>query len=398
MPNIPTPAGQRVAGAARGLTPRQVAQVLSRYQGPEQFFQQPFNVLDSPVLPNNINLNRPMESIEMWWLGRVTIAGANYDTVAAEAPQTIIQKVILQGTHKKFNQIIPINMSGATIFAWPRLFQEKGNSLIINGVMQPELSVPLSQVPANFGNIGTYDLAIQYTIPLAPMFGPAARRSVNYFLYQPQDWVGQSLQLQLFFGDATSFGTPNIATTVTFSALGSNTGQPQVMIDTNYAILGAAANKISAGVIIRNEQSFQGGSLSSIGNNIRIAQLQKQKTTNVVLKTGVQLAGTSPSVIVFQTLDDTVLERTQIIVDNKPVKNNNLNIIAKNYAGRQFNTTVPGGYLNFPFVESQTPLTYFRGDQVSGGSNFEIDSDVLTNTGFGTFVQEQVLGNPMGLG
>lgn len=396
MPNIPTP--RPVPPRAAGLSPRSVAQVLSRFQGPEQFFQQPFTALSSPVLPNNINLNRPMESIEMWWLGHVEIGVAPYAVVAAEAPQTIIQKVILQGTHKRFNQIIPINMTGATIFAWPRLFQERGNALIINGVQQPELSVPLAQVGANFGAVGGYDLAIQYTIPLGVMFGPTGRRSVNYFLYQPQDWVGQSLQLQLFFGDASSFGTPGAGTTVAFSAFGSLQGSPQVIIDTNYAILGAAANKISAGVVIRNEQNLQGGSLSAIANAVRIAQLQKQKTTNVVIKTGVQLAGTSPGVIVFQTCDDNVLERTQIIVDNKPVKNNNLNIIAKNYAGRQFNTVLPGGYLNFPFVESQTPLTYFRGDQVSGGSNFELDSDVLTQTGFGTLVQEQVLGDPMGIG
>jgi len=377
---------------------RAAAQVLSRFQGPEQFFIQSVTPLTSPIIPQNINLNRPLESIDLWWRGRVTITVANFASVAAEAPQSILQQVILQGTHKTLNQIIPISMTGATLFAWPRLFQTTGNPLLINGVMQPELSVPVAQTGPNFGDVGVYDLEIRYTIPTAPVFGPGARRVTNWFAYQPADWVGQSLQLQLFFGDESSFGTPGAGTVVAFSAFGSNTGSPSVTIDCNYMILGGAANKINAAVVIRNEQNLIAGSLSATANAQRIATLQKQKTTNVVLKTGVILTGTSAGVQVFDTLDDDILQRTQIIVDNKPVRNNNNNRIAQCYHGRMFNTIVPGGYLPFSFVESQTPLTYFRGDQMSGGSNFEVDSDVLTALAnqTGTMVQEQVLGNPGG--
>lgn len=384
-----------VAGRpSRGLNPRQMASVLSRFQGPEQLYIQPFTPLDQPVIPTNLNLTRPCSELILIWKGRVSIGGANYTAVAAEAPQTIIQRVQLTGTHKTFNQIMPINMTGATIWAWPLLYKSRGNALIINGVQQPAPGVPFAQVGSVFGNTGDYDLIIEYRIPFAPVYGPWSKRVTNYYALNPQDWVGQSLQLQLFMGDLTSFGTPAGGTTVAFHAFGSSSGSPVVGVYQNFLIQGPAAGSIASGVVIRNEQNVISGSLGQIGNQIRLALLQKQQTSNVVLKTGIQLAGTSGQVVVFGSLSDSIAERTQLIVDNKPVKNNPLNILAKLYAGDAFNCVIPGGYLLFPFDESQTPLTSFQAQTSAGGTVFELDSDVLTNTSgqLGTFVQEQLLG------
>jgi hypothetical protein len=380
-------------GAAQ-FSRRAVASLLGRYQGPELFFQQPFTALTSPIIPRNINLTRPLDSIDIVWRGRIVQAVAPLVTIAAEAPQTIIQRIRLTGTHRLYNQLVPIDMTGATCFAWSRLFQEHGNVLIINAAKQPELTTPNQQIAATFGAVATYDVEIHYHVPLTPMYPPASRISTIPFCYLPSDWA-DSLQLQLFFGDATSFGTA--AGTTTFSAFGSGAGSPTVSIFCNYLILGPLANSIQAAVVIRSEQTTQ-SNVTAIGNGMRLSLLQKQKTMNIVVKSGTLLGATSAGVQVFQTLSDVMLDRSQIILDNKPVRNNQANFAAKQFQARQFNTGPVGGYLDFSFIDSMNPLTYYRGDQVPGGSTFELDSDVLTAgaTQAISIVQEQVFGTPRG--
>lgn len=382
--------------SATGLSARDLASLLGRNQGPEFFFQQPFTALAAPIIPKNINLQRPMERIHLVWRGRVVIGVANYTTVAAEAPQTILQRARLTGTHRKFGSLTPIDISGATMFAYARVWRVRGSSLFINTARQPELTIPLAQIGTVFGNTGTYDLEIHYVMPLGPIFpaGPQKISTIPYFYY-PEDW-GNTLQLQVFFGDQTSFGTPGGTTTVTFSAFGSGTGSPVLNIYTNYEILGQLSKSISSAVVIRSEQNVISGSLGQVANNVRLALLQKQKTLNLLLKTGVLLTGTSGGVSVFASLSDTLIDFTQIVVDNKPVRNNFNNFAQKEYAGFAFDSVTPQGYMNFPFDDAMNPLTYYRGDLLGGGSTFELDTNVLSAAAnqSGTFIQEQVLGEP----
>ena len=395
MPNT-NPAQPAISPAARTLGRRALASLMGRFQGPELFFQQAFATLASPIIARNINLTRPVESLKIVWRGRVVIGTANFTAVASEAPQTIIQRIRITGTHRIFNQLVPIDISGATAFAWCRFFQVRGSTLLINGARQAELGVPNQQVGATFGNTGTYDVEIHYDVPLTPMFPLSSRISLIPFLYYPQDWA-DTLQVQLFFGDATSFGTPGTATT-TFTAFGSGAGSPLVTLAINYAILGPLANSVQSAVCIRNEATIVGGPVAAVANAQRLTLLQKQKTTNVFVKSGTVLTGSSAGVQVYGALLDTMLDRTIINLDNKPVRNNPANFLAKEYFGRQFNSILPGGYLGFTFVDSMNPLTYYRGDQVPGGSTFELDSDCLTATANQavSLTQEQVFGDPGG--
>lgn len=376
------------------MSRRNAARALGRYQGDELFFQQPFATLTQPIIPRNLNLTRPMESLHFVWRGRVVIATANYTAVAAEAPATIIQKIRVTGTHRTFNQLVPIDISGATAFAYMRLFQVRGNTSLINGVKQPEPSVPYAQAGATFGNTGTYDLEIHYSVPVTPILAPNSRLSTIPYLWFPQDWA-DSIQIQLFFGDATSFGTPAGGTVVTFSAFGSGAGSPTVSIFANYSILGQLATAFNAAVVVRNEQLITSG-LANAATGQRVSLLQKQRTLGVMIKSGILLTGTTAGVSVFASLSDTMLERTQIVLDNKPVRNNMNNFAAKEYVGRMFNTVYPQGYLNFPFDESMTPQTMYRGDLIPGGSNFELDSDIISANANNavTMIQEQVFGTP----
>lgn len=363
-------------GRSAGLTRRAFTSITNRFQGNELIQSLAFATLTSPVLNRNIPLSRPLESLEIVFRGRVVIAVANYTNVGAEAPQSILQRIRLTGTHRVFNQLVPFDVSGATAFAWPSLFQRFGNVCIINGVRQTDPGVPFAQTLANFGNIGTYDLEIHYFIPTAPFLGPGSRPTITPFMLMPEDWQ-DSLQLQIFMGDKTSFGTPAGGTTVAFSAFGSGAGSPSVSVYGNYAILGPLSGKMNSVVTVRNEIPVS-GVVSAIASGIQLNPLQKQRTTNIVLKSGNILAGTSAGVEIFSSLNDDILTRTQVIADNKPLRNNTDNFSQKSYLGRMFNVIIPGGYYPISFIDSQNPLTALRGDLVPGGSTFQVNSDVLT--------------------
>lgn len=380
--------------AIHTYTARDLASILGRNQGPELFFQQPFTAGQSPIIPKNLNVNRPCERIHLMWQGRIVIGVAPFTAVAAEAPQTILSRVRLTGQHARYGQLTPIDVSGATLFALPRLTRSRGSSLYINGVRQPELNVPLSQSGATFGNVGTYDIEIHYDIPLGPILPVGSKPTTVPFLFMNSDWH-DTLQLQIFFGDATSFGTPGGATTTTFSAFGSGAGSPLLTIFQNYEILGPLSNQIATAVVVRSEQ-LQTAPLSANGNAIRLQLLQKQKTMNIFFKTGILLTGSGPGVSAFASLSDGILDFTQPIVDNKPIRNSFSNRAEKEYAGYAFDTVLPGGYNNFTFTDSQNPLTYYRGDLLAGGSTFELDTNVIGSAANAAaqVLQEQVIGDP----
>lgn len=384
---------------AGNLTVRQVASLLGRNQGPEFFFQQPWTALNNVVIPKAINLNRPLERVHMVWQGRIAITVANMTPVYAESVQNLIQTFKLTGTHAAFKAITPINLTGADAFAWPKLFRPRGGSIYVNGARSENLDIPAG-FPAGTGFLGTtagspYDTEIHYDIPLVPVLPAAAKVSVVPFLYQQKDW-GDTLQIFLTFADSTALGTAAGSTT-TFTGFQSGAGTPQLFLLTNYEILGALAESISSAVVIRNTQSIPQANITGAASTLqRLQLLQKQKTTNVLLKSGALAAGTSAGVSVYSTLSDLIFQQTQIVVDNKPVRNNFLNAAFKEYMGFAFDARLPQGYLPMSFIDSMNPLTAYPADQLAGGSTFELDSQVLTGgaTNFAEVIQEQYLGVP----
>jgi hypothetical protein len=357
---------------------------LGRNQGPEFFTSvtHTSGAVNTVLIPKNLSLNRPLEAILVRWTGRVVVGVANYTTVAAEAPSTIINQIKINGTFKG-TALTPIQLSGATAYAWARMFGLRGSSTYItNGGVTTRVAdptVPYSMAGATFGNTGTYDIDVWYMIPTWPIVPQSnrARASVPYY-WLPKDWA-DSLQITLGLGDKTSFGTPAGGTTVTFSAFGGGTGDPSVQVFTRYAILGTLRDGFRSACVIRNEQTITSG-VTGVASNLRLTPLQKQKTTNILLKSGVNLTGVSSGVQVFSTLNDTTFDRTLIVVDNKFIRNNQTNLAAKESVGFQYNTIEPQGYLPFTFIDSGTPRTAFRADLptvVGAGSSFELDTDII---------------------
>lgn len=389
-------------GPANGMTPENARAILrasassvGRFQAPELFFTQDvsFAAPNTVNIPRPLNLNRPIESMQLKLKFRVAITVGNMTSVVPESPQTMLQQVLLNGTHRQYGNLTPLRVSGATLFAWQRLFQSTGNDLIINDVRVADQGRPTTS-----GFLGTtagspYDIEVTYNIPFGPQMGigQSAKRDLASYLLQPADW-GDTLQLQLSFADQTGLGTPGPAT-VTFSGFGG-TGNPSLSIFLNYSILGPFANSLETGVLVRQEQLFT--NFVTAGTAQRIAQLQKQITTNLLVKSGTSQAAPTAGVANFATLTDRQLDRTQIVVDNKPIKNNQNNMSQKAYAGRMFNTIQPGGYFLLSFVDGQNPQLAYRGDGLAGGSLFELFSDISTSgaTQIVSMVQEMIYGGP----
>lgn len=360
---------------------KELSAYLGRNQGPEFFTSVPHNgVAQQVLIPRNLSINRPLEALIFRWKGRVDISVANMGAAAAESPMTILNRITVNGTFKG-TALTPIKIQGSTAFSWARLFGIRGSSCYINGIRQTDPNVPFAQTLANFGNIGTYDLDIWYVVPTWPIVSGSSRawESVPYF-WQPEDWA-DSIQVTLELGDATAFGTVGGAT-VAFTAFGSGAGTPVVEIYTRYVILGTIrpGRHFRTAAVIRNEQQTTAG-LTAISANVRIQPLQKQKTTNIMVKSGVTLAGSTAGVQVFGSLSDLMLDKTLIVVDNKFIRNNLSNLASKESIGFSDTTILPQGYLNFSFIDSQSPRTAFRADDpmvVGAGANFELDTDVLT--------------------
>lgn len=394
MPQVAPPA----AGASK-LTPGQVSRLLGRNQGPEFFFQQAWVPLQTVQIPKNVNLNRPLERLQILWEGRITIAGANMATVFPEALQSLIQQIQLQGQHKVYGALVPLQLTGSDVFAWPALFRSVGCSIVINGVRVNPLGKPNGLPLATFGNIGAYDVQVFWDIPLVPVLPAAAKLNAVPFLYMQSDW-GDTLNLQLTMGDATSLGVQGGGGSATFTAINSGAGSPQFFVYTNYEILGALADKLTTAVTIRAIQQVPQGNVTAVAANlVKLAQLQKYKTLNAVLKSGTLAAGTSAGVQVYATLSDAIFETTQIRVDNKAIRNNLKNAAYKEYLRFAFEaTSQPEGYLPMTFVDSLNPRTAFDGDKVSAGSTYEVDSQILTGgaTNYAEVIQEYFQGIPSG--
>lgn len=387
------------AASTAKLTPGQVSRLLGRNQGPEFFFQQAWVPLMTVQIPKNVNLNRPLERLIVVWNGRITIAGAPMAAVFPEALQSLIQQIQLQGQHRVYGALVPLQLTGADIFAWPACFKPAGCVIDINGVRVNPLGKPNGIPLATFGNVGTYDLRITWQIPLTPVLPVSSKLNCVPFLYMQSDWA-DTLNLQLTMGDATSLGTQGAGGSATFTAFGSPAGQPQFFVYTNYEILGALADKLTTAVTIRAIQQVpQGNIVAASANLVKLAQLQKYKTLNAVLKSGLLAAGTSAGVQVYAALSDVIFEQTQIRVDNKAIRNNLSNLTYKDYLRYAFDAlTQPEGYLPMSFIDSLNPRTAFDGDLVSGGSSFEVDSQIIAANAanYAEVIQEYFQGTPSG--
>jgi hypothetical protein len=384
------------------LSAADVASYFLRTQGSENFYTANFAAGQSIVVPRNVTLDRPLAGLLLNWHGRVQIATAAYTAVAAEAPQSIIEEIIVKGNHSRFSQVIPWDIRGAMAFVYPQLFSREGTSLYINGTRQADPSAPFAQAGATFGNVSTYDLDIFYWLPVWP-FGMPDGVKAGY-LWTSADFK-DSLQISIKCGDQTSFGTPGGTTVVTFSSFGSGAGSPVININAVYSVLGPLEGSILPALMVRNFQAIPGATVQNAGSNQVILELQKYRTRSVLLKTGVILTGTSAGVNVYASLNDHVVDPAILAVDSKKlIRNPNSTLESKEYYAQRHKTILPQGYNLLDFVDEATaanPLTMFPADQkVPAGSHFQIKGNIPTSiaNAAAEALQEYQVGAPTGVG
>lgn len=380
---------------------RLVKYTLGRQQGPQLVYSTT-NTFAAPtqITPNGpLPIARPVESLLIVLRGRVVIGTADYTAGVPEAPQTLVDRIVVTGTHKRYGYQTPISLTGATAFTWLRLFQPLGNDLVLGTTRSLDPGMPFVQTTGMTAMAqGTYDFMVCYEIPVAPFMGvgQTAKREQTAFLWRPEDW-NNDLSLTLFLGDKTSLGTPAGGTTVTWTAFGSGAGTPSVEVFLNYSLLGDLRYVSGGGLCVRTEQ-LVAPALTAVATDIQLNTpgLQKAVTTNIVTKTGIVLTGTSGGVNVYASLSDVQLDRTRVLLDNKVIRDFGRNYAAKNYYGRQLSTVQPQGYFLTSFVEGGSVMTALRGDTAGPSANLYQKTDVLTanaNNRQG-FVQEIVLGGP----
>lgn len=388
------------------VSSRSLASYLLRTSGPEYFFTQAFSVLQTFAIPKFLALVRPLLAFHFRWKGRIVIGTANLTNISPEAPQNIIQRVTIKGTHTTLGNVTLYDGSGATLFALGRVFGVRGNSVYINGVRQPEFqggsTVAIASggavgngTGATFGNTGTYDLEIFYTLPIPPYFVPDGQNAL--YLLNPAAW-GQTINITVYTADGSAFGTVGTAT-FTYSSFGSGAGSPTIDMYTTFAQLGNLRNAIQQGVPVRNVQPIS-SVIQAAGTQVRLQQLQNQRTTAVALKTGTQLAGTSAGVLSFGTLAENITEQATLQVDNKLLRNMQNNDMTKEFYGFRQETVQPIGYLAFPFIDGEpanNSFAAYKGDKLPSGAQFNLLANVVTPaaTNIGEVIQEMILGEPV---
>lgn len=375
---------------------RLVKYTLGRNQGPQLVYSTT-NTFAAPtqISPNGpLALGRPLESIMIVLRGRVVVGTADYTAGVPEAPQTLIERIIIRGQHDRWGNQILTDVSGATAFAGLKCYGPRGNIALNGATLIGDLSSPLPSTGINAGAVATYDLEIHYELPAAPWGAWNARMAAPY-LWREQNF-GNSLLIEITVGDRTSLGTPAGGTTTTWTAFGSAGGSPSVEIYGNYSMLGPMQGVGENGIVLRSELQVT-PALTGVSPAVQLgAQLRKAVTTNLLLKSGIVLTGTSSGVNVYASLSDVQLGRTRIMAAQKPLKDLRSNYATKAYYATKFQSYAPQGYMPFSWIEGGSIFGALQGQDMLAGAQLSIETDVLTADANNrqTIVQEMIYGGP----
>jgi len=372
---------------------------IGRYSGPEQHDSRNVSFATpstQSLLP--FSLMRPIESIVVLVRMRINVTVGPYADVSADAPQNIIQRFVLRGSHTSYGGQVPYDMSGASAFIYPRHFQRIAGQVFLSKAggalaLQNLPSVPFTN--SFDGTVATHDVVIAYHLPMTPLTGGRSssgkRQQSNYMLYR-RNW-NDSLQLDIQIGDASALGDPTGAT-VTFTAFQSATGTPQIQTLVNYGSPGPFEGASEPGIVIRNEQMLN--NVTAAGNQLRLMQLQKFITNSIVLRAGtLETTAQTAGVTTFDTFDDLLLDRTQLLVDGKQIRRVDSNFAERAYLNRFMDTRPMQGHTMLCFIEANNVLTAYRADSPDlRSADVALFSDLVgvgTNTRV-TVIQEIVRG------
>lgn len=373
--------------------------MLGRFSGMEVFDVRTVD-LSAPtsIQYRPFNINRPLESMNISMRFRVAVSVGAYAQVGVEAIQNIIQRIRLEGQHKDHGSLVIYNCSGASAFVDPQLVQSEAGcySLVsVGGGALTKNTRPGQPFTSNFtGAVANHDVILQINVPFTPQMGLGSelKRWSSAFLLMPNDWQ-DTLTLTLDLGDKSALGDPTGAT-VALQGFGG-VGNPEVQVSLCYSLLGPFAQSAKTGICLRSERMLTG--FTGLASATRLLSLDKRITTGVRVKSGVrETTAQSSGITTFESLSSVTLDRTQIIVDNKPTRNITDDLVEKSRVNRMFSVAPIEGYHLLPFIDGQNPLLAYRADGLPGGSQYDLFTDIIAanaNTLLAV-MQEQCIGGP----
>lgn len=394
--NVPPNVQQEAMRAARARRRRRT--IFGRYTGPQLWHSEDITgnfatPTGARIINKQLTLEKPHERLQIILRFRMAITVADMTSTLPEAPQNILTSFRMWGNAGAFGAQTMYQASGATLFMLPHVYpgSDNGSYVEINGVRMVPGGVPFqSMLPTAQGN---YDIEICWQLPTAPYFGLGtdARRQKPRFWLSPQDW-GNTIQVEIGWGDATSMGTVGPAT-VAFSGYGG-AGSPSVQFFQNFALLGQGEERMftrNNALVLRVERPIT--TLTAQATQTQMAYLEQRVTTNVLVKSGTSVA--SGGGTAFATLSNTQLDETRIVRGTTPVRYNQSNRSYRAYYADEFGLSgpLPEGYLPISFIEEQELLNAYRGDALEGGSNFFLYTDVdnANAANYQTIMQEQIV-------
>lgn len=358
-------------------------------------------------LTQGIDLSLPLRGLRFVIKGRLVIGTADLASVHPEGLLNMIQRIVLTGTNsRQGGNVTLFDGDLATLFNCQHMFGYRPASMevVIGGVniLRNLPSTPFPTAAAAFaggyGTVtqGTYDFIIICDLPFSP-YG-ASPLAIPGFLVRQDEWAN-SLQVQLTFGTQANaavegfYGTGAAGTTYTFTSYASGAGSPTIDLYGLPIIMGNDVKQlVTPGFLTRTQQPLTTViQNASTGGNL--LDLQKQPTTRLFFK-----VGTATLAPFFATLSDTNVTALGIVIGGNRIVREVDDIFAhKQSLVLDYERDPIQGYNCFDFIQSGNPFSAYPGDQVGGGTSFQLVANVTgVANGYGIVVQEQMPYKPDG--
>jgi hypothetical protein len=369
-----------------------------------------------------IDLSLPIRGLRFLLKGRLVIGTAAFTSVNPEGLLNLLSSIVIQGTNARQQGNLTLwNIDLATAWVLQRIMGPAGAAFMLitppGGGALTEVATPTTPFPSGAvasnpyfqGSTGTYDFIIGVDLPFHPHQSNSYGReplTIPQYLVRNEEWK-DSLQVLITgasqLGNSTgALGVAAATTTVTFSAFGTGAGSPTIDIYSLPVMMGLnLKDQILPGVLSRVSTAVT-GPLQSAGNNISVANMQKQPTPRIYFK-----FGTGTVVPAFATLIDTVANGPQatgpntlgiLLGGNRNVRNK-VDIIAHKMQFPDIYLREPvQGYSIMDFMEQGNPDAAYPGQDIGDGATFTLTADILgaTANGLGLVIQEQILHQPSG--
>jgi len=357
-----------------------------RLQGPNQFQDLTLNNLNQEYIPIG-DLTRPKW---LWGLlcelkGRVAVTVAITGAVLAEAPQSLVNWIRIEGIHKVLGNRTIYYMRGPTSIAFANAYG-RGRALTLNngGIIPNAASTA----------VGNYDFDIAFLIPFPPQGIPLNQQAL--FMLKTEDW--KTLQIRVSIGDSTALWQTTAGSTITFSAFGSATGSPIFSINTIEPQLGSFRNSINPALVQRVWQDITTPFTATTGVDLLLAQLSVGLRHRAVFaKQGTLATARSGGVVVFAQngLVDTILTRPLVKLDQALIRNPKNTFAAKEWTGFALEVSQSTGYALTEFAEGGDIRTIFPAHRLTTANKFEFRGDITAAANQqGELVEERIEGNP----